>query len=90
MTSLNQIPSDETALKRRRISVNGSVEHGQELRASSRLSDAATFNQRVLKRLQRSFADNPEVDLLSLFPTDYSTRLQLRIGEPGGRCKGLS
>lgn len=83
MTPPNQIPSDESALKRRISSDNTSVDHVQEAGASSRPSEAATLNQRVLKKLQRSLADNLEVDLLSLFPTDYSTRLKLRIGEPG-------
>lgn len=38
-------------------------------------SDAAKFNDRVLRKLQRVFAADPEDDLLANFPTGYSTRL---------------
>ncbi|KIW62840.1 hypothetical protein PV04_10970 [Phialophora macrospora] len=89
MTPSNQIPLDETTLKRR-LSDNGSVEHTQEPRASLRPSEAAALNQRVLRKLHRFLADNPEVDLLSLFPTDYSTRLKLRINEPSAWGKEAS
>ncbi|CAF9934667.1 MAG: hypothetical protein ALECFALPRED_006055 [Alectoria fallacina] len=38
-------------------------------------SEAAKFNDRVLRKLQRAFAADPEGDLLANFPTGYSTRL---------------
>lgn len=38
-------------------------------------SAAATFNARVLKKLQRNLDFDPEIDLLSLFPSKYTTRL---------------
>ena len=38
-------------------------------------SEAAKFNQMVLRKLQRAFETDPEDDLLSKFPSGYSTRL---------------
>jgi hypothetical protein len=36
---------------------------------------ASELNTRVLKNLQKALDTNPEVDLISKFPTDYSNRL---------------
>ncbi|KAF3917562.1 hypothetical protein AA313_de0202717 [Arthrobotrys entomopaga] len=38
-------------------------------------TEAAVFNRRILSRIQRVFEKNPEADLLSLFPSDYQSRL---------------
>ena len=38
-------------------------------------SQAAKFNHMVLRKIQRAFELDPEDDLLSKFPTGYSTRL---------------
>lgn len=48
------------------------------------VSDAAKFNDRVLRKLQRAFAANPEDDLLANFPTGYSTRLAGRKKQDEG------
>ncbi|KAI9732518.1 MAG: hypothetical protein M1834_003853 [Cirrosporium novae-zelandiae] len=46
------------------------------LERSSPLSSAASkFNSIVLRKLQRELENNPETDLLSKFPNEYSTRL---------------
>lgn len=42
-------------------------------------TEAANFNRRVMKRLQKAYEKNPEVDLYRLFPVEYSGRLQKRI-----------
>ncbi len=39
------------------------------------MSAAANFNAKVLRKLQRAFAANPDTDLLSIFPAEYSARL---------------
>lgn len=41
-------------------------------------TEAATLNARVFKKLEKALASDPEVDLLSLFPSNYSTRLKKR------------
>ena len=43
------------------------------------ITEAAQLNIRVFKRLEKALASNPEVDLLSLFPSTYSTRLAKRM-----------
>ena len=47
-------------------------------------SEAAKFNDRVLRKLQRAFAADPEGDLLANFPTGYSTRLAGRKEQVAG------
>ncbi|EXJ82312.1 hypothetical protein A1O3_06125 [Capronia epimyces CBS 606.96] len=42
-------------------------------------SEAATFNLRVLKKLQKAYESDPEVNLQLLFPENYSDRLEARI-----------
>ncbi|KAK6532473.1 hypothetical protein TWF281_006662 [Arthrobotrys megalospora] len=41
-------------------------------------SDAAVFNKRIFAKLQYALAQDPEVDLLSLFPLNYQSRLAAR------------
>jgi hypothetical protein len=45
---------------------------------SDEQTPAATLNARVFKKLEQALASNSEVDLLSVFPSDYSTRLTKR------------
>ena len=47
-------------------------------------SEAAKFNDRVLRKLQRAFAADPEDDLLANFPTGYSARLAGRKEQVAG------
>lgn len=42
------------------------------------ITEAAQLNSRVFKKLEKALASNPEVDLLSLFPSTYSIRLAKR------------
>ncbi|KAK6500448.1 hypothetical protein TWF481_010791 [Arthrobotrys musiformis] len=42
------------------------------------LSDAAVVNKRVFAKLQKALVQDPEVDLLSLFPFNYQSRLATR------------
>jgi hypothetical protein len=44
------------------------------------LSEAANFNRLVLRKLQNAVDKNPEVDLLSKFPLNYTDRLKVKIG----------
>ena len=39
------------------------------------ISDAAKFNNMVLRKLQKAYTENPEDDLLAKFPSGYSHRL---------------
>lgn len=41
-------------------------------------SEAARFNELVLKKLQRAYQANPEVDLTSILPSDYPSRLSAK------------
>ena len=43
------------------------------------ITEAAQLNIRVFKRVEKALASNPEVDLLSVFPSTYSTRLSKRM-----------
>ncbi|KAK6516477.1 hypothetical protein TWF506_006384 [Arthrobotrys conoides] len=46
--------------------------------SSKKPSDAAIFNSRVFAKLQRALAADPEVDLVSLLPFEYQSRLAAR------------
>ena len=48
------------------------------------VSEAAKFNQVVLRKIQRAFETDPGVDLLSKFPTGYITRLAGRKEQDEG------
>ena len=41
-------------------------------------STAASFNDQVLRKLKNAFIANPETNLISLFPNEYSERLAKR------------
>ena len=47
-------------------------------------SEAAKFNQMVLRKIQRAIETDPEDDLLSKFPSGYSTRLAGRKEQDEG------
>ena len=47
-------------------------------------SEAAKFNEMVIRKLQRAFAVDPEDDLLSKIPSEYSTRLAGRKKQDEG------
>jgi hypothetical protein len=56
-------------------------------------SEAAKFNTMVLKKLKKVLAEDPEVDLLSKFPSEYSARLAKRktaIRDDGRCCDFLN
>ena len=42
-------------------------------------SEAARFNNMVLRKIERAYAVDPEDDLLARFPSGYSMRLADRI-----------
>ena len=44
---------------------------------------AADFNNKVIKKLQKALAKDPEVDLQTLFPSEYSSRLEAKKTWPG-------
>lgn len=48
-------------------------------------SEAAQFNRMVLRKLQKAIEADPEVDLASKLPTNYSSRLAERKKEDQGR-----
>lgn len=41
-------------------------------------SDAANFNERVLRKVQKALAKDPQADITTLLPLDYSARLASR------------
>lgn len=48
------------------------------------LSYAAKLNSKVLGQLQRAFEADPEIDLTTVLPKDYSVRLERRKGVKSG------
>lgn len=48
-------------------------------------SEAAQFNRMVLRKLQKAIEADPEVDLASKLPANYSSRLAERKKEDQGR-----
>lgn len=45
----------------------------------------AGFNARVLRKLQKALAANPQTDLLSIFPINYSARLKRMKDQNAGK-----
>ena len=45
---------------------------------NGRTSEAASFKNRIFKKLKNAFESDAEVDFLSIIPSDYSTRLAQR------------
>lgn len=41
-------------------------------------SEAANFNARVLRKVQRALDEDPEVDISMVLPSNYSSRLASR------------
>lgn len=67
-----------TTMKRFRASEDTGPPSSKKARPSrethiSHISEAARFNDMVLRKLQRAYAVNPEGDLLTIFPSGYST-----------------
>ncbi len=50
---------------------------------------ATSFNAKVLRKLQNAFNANSDVDLLSIFPTEYSARLRRKKKQEAGECARL-
>ena len=48
-------------------------------------SEAAKFNDMVIRKLQRVLAVDPEDDLLAKIPSEYSTRLAARKKQHKGK-----
>jgi len=59
---------------------------GPQTIQSTAMSDAARFNSSIFRKLQKALEKDPEVDLLSLFPTKYSARLGARKVTLESRC----
>lgn len=51
------------------------VEVDEQIGSQCCTSAAADFNAKVLRKLRRALAANPDTDLLSIFPAEYSMRL---------------
>lgn len=69
----------------------------EQIRADEKISSqrctpaSANFNARVLRKLQKAFAANPDTDLLSAFPTEYSARLdRMKKQEAGDKVSEAS
>ncbi|KAF2671111.1 hypothetical protein BT63DRAFT_453495 [Microthyrium microscopicum] len=58
----------------------GNVSHKRKSQSESLGSEAAKFNSMVLRKLQRAFEKSPEVDLLTQFPSLYTSRLTAKRG----------
>ena len=65
---------------------NGTPTPAKKARAHDKTpaSEAAKFNHMILRKLQRAFETDPDIDLLSKFPTGYSTRLAGRKEQDEG------
>ncbi|KAK4613677.1 hypothetical protein CLAFUW4_08791 [Fulvia fulva] len=55
-------------------------QYRREHRKSANLSEAGKINMKVLDHLLDDFQDDPEIDLLSAIPSDYSRRLAFAVG----------
>lgn len=59
----------------------------RETNTDREASEASTFNARVMKKLKTAFARDSEVDLLGVFPSEYSARLNQKkktVAKDGG------
>lgn len=69
--------------------------HDASIASATPKSRAAKFNTRTLKKLQAAVDKNPEVDLTTQMPLNYSARLVIlqeespTIGRPNGRASDL-
>lgn len=50
--------------------------HALEENASVKPTAAAKLNRLVMKKMQKALKSNPEINLISLFPSNYSARLK--------------
>ncbi|KAL8838835.1 MAG: hypothetical protein Q9170_001990 [Blastenia crenularia] len=62
----------------------------EETNSQSPTSAAANLNTKVLRKLQQAFEADPTIDLLSIFPTGYSTRISRMRKQDVGRAQSLS
>ncbi len=53
------------------------------------LTAAAKLNRMTIRKLQRALEANPEVDLTSVLPLNYSERLNARKHQKNGKSVGL-
>ena len=56
-----------------------------KLKPAMPVSAAAKFNATVMRKLQKAIAKDPEVDLFTVFPSNYVSRLAGRKSQKGGR-----
>jgi len=61
------------------------IQTDESMKSQSSRSAAANFNAKVFRKLQNAFAANPEIDLLSMFPTNYSERLNGKMNQEAGK-----
>ncbi len=45
---------------------------------ASNASEAANFNATVLRKIRRAFEEDPEIDISTVLPSNYSSRLASR------------
>lgn len=64
------------------------VEAHEKAMASN--SEIAKYNSGLLRSLERAFATNPEIDLLSKLPSHYSAVLEELRCQPGSQVLGKS
>lgn len=63
---------------------------GMEIRQPLRLTTAAAkFNRSVLRKLTAALEKDPEVDLITVFPTGYRSRLEERKSQAGTPIRTL-
>lgn len=55
-----------------------------KLKPAMPVSAAAKFNATVMRKLQKAIAKDPEVDLFTVFPSNYVSRLAGRKSQKGG------
>jgi hypothetical protein len=74
------------SLKRARPNDDNKVQEAQPEAVTS-TSAAAKFNATVLKKLQRTLELDPEIDLTTALPSEYSVRLASRKNNKGKKSE---
>lgn len=66
--------------KRQRTQCDTDIDYVEQ----TEISPAAKFNRVVLRKLQKALDSDPEIDLASLLPLQYSSRLAAKVVQGGG------
>jgi hypothetical protein len=68
---------------------DGEIDQPSKLQRLKTPSEASKFNARVMKRLEKALAADPEVDLTIALPLNYVQRLVGRKSDASSKIYGL-